>query len=68
MVPSYGWGLTPSRLEPLRGGSLLFNNKFPEILCTHFICLEGLRSGSTLEPSSGFEHGTPRLRIQHLNH
>ena len=25
MVPFYGWGSTASRLEPLRGGSLLFS-------------------------------------------
>ena len=24
MAPFYGWGSTASRLEPLRGGSLLF--------------------------------------------
>ena len=33
----YGWGSTASRLEPLRGGSLLFTAKFPEIPGTHFI-------------------------------
>ena len=27
----YGWGSTASGLEPLRGGSLLFTTKFPEI-------------------------------------
>ena len=27
MAPFYGWGLTASRLEPLRGGSLLFTTK-----------------------------------------
>ena len=32
----YGWDSTASRLEPLRGGSLLFTNKFPEISGTHF--------------------------------
>ena len=38
MVPFfYRWGSTASRLEPLRGGSLLFTNKFPEIPGTHFI-------------------------------
>ena len=37
MVPFYGWGATASRLEPLRGGSLLFTNKFREIPGTHFI-------------------------------
>ena len=27
----YGWGSTSSRLEPLRGGSLVFTTKSPEI-------------------------------------
>ena len=36
MVPFYGWGSTASRLVPLRGGSLLFTTKFPEISGTHF--------------------------------
>ena len=31
MAPFYGWGSTASRLEPLRGGSLLFTTKFPEV-------------------------------------
>ena len=35
----YGWGSTASRLQPLRGGSLLFTIQFPEILGTHFIDL-----------------------------
>ena len=39
MAPLYGWGSTASRLEPLRGGSLLFTTKFPEIPGTHFIDL-----------------------------
>ena len=39
MVPFYGWVSTASRLEPLRGGSLLFTFKFPEIPATHFIDL-----------------------------
>ena len=30
MAPFYGWGSTASRLEPLRGDSLLFTTKFPE--------------------------------------
>ena len=54
---------TASRLEPLRGGSLLFTSKFPEIPGTHFIDLEGAKAKSTLEPPSGFEHGTPGLGI-----
>ena len=39
MAPFYGWGSTASRLEPLRGGSLLFTTKFPDIPGTHFIDL-----------------------------
>ena len=35
MAPFYGWGSAASRLEPLRGGSLLFTTKFPEIPGTH---------------------------------
>ena len=37
MVSFYVWGSTTSRLELLRGGSLLFTSKFPEIPGTHFI-------------------------------
>ena len=29
---------------------------------------EGWKAESTLEPPSSFEHGTPGLRIQRLNH
>ena len=58
MAPFYGWSSTASRLEPLRGGSLLFTTKF----------LEGWKAESTLEPPSGFEHGTPGLGTQHLDH
>ena len=39
MAPFYGWGLTASRLQPLRGGSVLFTIQFPEIPGTHFIDL-----------------------------
>ena len=31
MAPIYGWGSTAPRLEPFRGGSLLFTTTFPEI-------------------------------------
>ena len=34
MAPFYGWGSIASRLEPLRGGSLLFTTKFPDIYDT----------------------------------
>ena len=39
MAPFYGWGSTASKVEPLRGDSLLFTTKFPEIPGTHFIDL-----------------------------
>ena len=39
MAPFYGWGSTASRLQPLRGGSLLFTIQFLEISGTHFIDL-----------------------------
>ena len=55
MAPFNGWGSTASRLEPRRGGSLLFTTKFPEIPGNAEL---------TLEPPSGFEHGTPGLGIQ----
>ena len=35
VAPCYGWGSTASRLESLRGGSLLFTIKYPEIHGTH---------------------------------
>ena len=31
MAPFYGWVSTASRLVPLRGDSLLFTTKFPDI-------------------------------------
>ena len=37
MAPFDGRGSTASRLQPLRGGSLLFTTKFPEIPGTHFV-------------------------------
>ena len=37
MALFYGWGSATSRLAPLRGDSLLFTTKHPEILGTHFI-------------------------------
>ena len=39
MAPFYGRGSTASRLDPLRGGSLLFTTKYPGITGTHFINL-----------------------------
>ena len=66
MASFHGLGSTAPRLEPLRGGSLPFTTKFPETPGAHFINLGSLKAESTLEPPSGFEHGTPGLRIQGL--
>ena len=44
MAPFYGWGSTVSRLEPLRGGSLLFTTNFPETTGAHFINLGRMKS------------------------
>ena len=38
MALFYGWGSTASRLQPLRGGSLLFTIQFPEIPGTYLYC------------------------------
>ena len=43
MAPFHGLGSTASRLEPLRGCSLLFTTKFPEIPDTHFINLRRMK-------------------------
>ena len=52
IAPFYGWGSTAPRLEPLRGGSLLFTTKFPNIPGTHFIDLGKMKGwvdlGATL--------------------
>ena len=68
MAPFYGWDSTALRLDPLWRGSLLFTTKTTEIPGTHFINFEGWKAESTFEPSSGFEHVTPGLGIQHLYH
>ena len=39
MTPFYGWSSTASRLEPLRGSSLLFTTKFPEIPGTQLVMI-----------------------------
>ena len=64
MAPFYGWGSTTSRLEPLRGDSLLFTTKFLEIPGTHFIDLVRLKGWVDL----GCELRTAGLGIQRLYH
>ena len=66
MTPFYGWGSTAPRLEPPRGGSLLFTTEFPDILVLTLSTSEGWKAESTLEPPSGFEHGTLDLESSAL--
>ena len=54
MPPFYGWGLTASRLQPLRGGSLLFTIQFPESPGTHFIDLGRIKGGVDLVATHWF--------------
>ena len=57
MAHFYEWGSIASRLESLRGGSLLFTTKSPEIRGTHFMDFRMMKCrvdlGVTLEPPSG---------------
>ena len=54
MAPFYGWGSTALRPELLRGGSLLFTIKFPEISGTHFIDLGRMNGGVDLGDTQWF--------------
>ena len=50
MAPFYGWGSTVSRLEPLRGGSLLLPLSPQKFLIFTLSTSEGWKTESTLEP------------------
>ena len=39
MAPFYGWGSTASRLQPLRGGSLLFTIQDKAILSKKYLLM-----------------------------
>ena len=54
MAPFYGCGLTASRLERLRGGSLLFSTNFPEIPGTRFIDLARMSGWVDLGATQSF--------------
>ena len=68
MIAFYEQGSTASRLEPLRGGSLRFTTKFPEIPGISFIDLGKMKGWIDLRATQGFEHWTPGLGIQRLKH
>ena len=54
MAPIYGWGSTAWRQVPLRGGSLLFTTKFPDIPGTHFINLGRMKGWVDLGATDWF--------------
>ena len=54
MVAFYGWGSTASRLEPLRGGILLFTTNFPESPGTLFIKLGMIKDWIDLRVTQRF--------------
>ena len=54
MVSFYGWGSTASRLERLRGGSLLFTTKLSEISGTCFIELGRMKGWVSLRAAQWF--------------
>ena len=54
MALFYGWGSTASKLEPLRGGSLLLTTKFPDIPGTHFTDLKKMKGWVELGASQWF--------------
>ena len=54
MAPFYGWGSTTSRLVPLRGGSLLFITKFPDIPGTNVIKLRRMKGWVNLGATQWF--------------
>ena len=53
---------------PLRGVVYFLPPSSQKILVLIWSTLEGWKAESTLEPSSGYEQGTPGLEIQRLNH
>ena len=61
-APVYGWGSTASRLEPLRGGSLLFTTKSPEISGTHFTDLRRMKGWVDLKATQWFWARDPWIR------
>ena len=62
MARFYGWGSIASRLVPLRGGSLLFTTKFPDIPGTHFINLGRMKGWVDLGATQWFWTRDPWIR------
>ena len=58
----YRWVSTASRLEPLRGGSLLFTTKFPETSGTYFTNLGRMKGWVDLATTQWFWTRDPWIR------
>ena len=68
MAPFYGWGSTASGLVHFEEAVYFLPLSSQIFLVLILSTSEGQKAESALEPPSGFEHGTPGLEIQHLNH
>ena len=67
MVLSYGWGSIASKLQSHYEEAAYFLPISSQIFLVLIrLILEGWKAESILEPTSGFEHGTPELGILHL--
>ena len=63
MVPFYGWGSTVSKLQSHYEETVYFLPLSSQnILVLIWSTLEGWKAEPTLEPTSGFEPGTPDTR------
>ena len=69
MATFYGWGSNTSRLKSHYKEAFYFLSLSPQKFQAFiWATLEGWKAESTLEPPNVFEHRTPRLDTQHLNH
>ena len=68
MAPFYGWGSTASRLEAIAKAVYFITISSEKFLILILSTSEGWNADSTLEPPNDFDHETPGLGIQHLNH
>ena len=68
MAPFYGWGSTASGQSYFEEAVYLLPLSSQKFLVLILSTLEGWKAELTLEPPNGFEHGTPGLEIQRLNH
>ena len=68
MAPFLWMGFNCLKAKATSRSSLLFTTSPQKFLVLSLSTSEAWKAESTLELPSGFEHGTPGLGIQHLNH